>query len=124
MRARSLILPTAAAIAVAVIALALAPSRGSRAQTPTNTVGSGKAPRLAIANYAFAPPSLTVRVGTTIMVTNADSTAHTATARSGGFDTGTINPGHAARITVDKPGTYTYYCQFHAFMTGTIKVVR
>ena len=50
-------------------------------------------------------------------------TAHTATAMQGGFDCGTVAPGKTVSFTVRKPGTYSYYCQFHAFMTGTIKVL-
>ena len=56
--------------------------------------------------------------------TNHDQTAHTATSQQLGFDTGTINPGQSATVTLDKPGTYTYYCQFHPFMHGTIIVER
>jgi hypothetical protein len=36
--------------------------------------------------------------------------------------TGTINPGKSTTITLGRPGTYTYFCQFHAFMHGTITV--
>ena len=65
-----------------------------------------------------------MRAGTKVTVTNNDSTAHTATATSGAFDSGTVTPGKSISFTLDKPGVYHYYCQFHAFMTGTIKVVR
>jgi plastocyanin len=91
---------------------------GSSSKAP-----SGKA-HLTIANYAFAPSALTVKVGTAITVKNTDQTAHTATARSGAFDSGTLKPGQSTQFTLNKPGTYKFYCQFHAFMTGTIKVVR
>ena len=60
--------------------------------------------------------------GTTLTVTNADSDAHTLTADDGSFDTGTIDPGASATITLDQPGTYTYHCNFHQSMTGTITV--
>ena len=33
---------------------------------------------------------------------------------------GKINAGKGATVTPTKPGTYTYYCQFHAFMHGTV----
>jgi plastocyanin len=38
------------------------------------------------------------------------------------FDTGTIAPGKSATVTLRNPGTYTYYCQFHAFMHGAVVV--
>ncbi len=109
---------------VAIAALALGHGRGGSTRTPSIALEIGKTDRLTIANYAFAPPVLTVRAGTKITVKNTDSTAHTATARSGAFDTGTLKPGQSASFTLKKPGTYPYYCQFHAFMTGTIQVVK
>jgi plastocyanin len=75
-----------------------------------------------ISGYAYQPPKITVAPGTKITFTNRDQTAHTATSTKTGFDSGTIQPGKSAMITVSKPGTYTYYCQFHAFMHATITV--
>lgn len=89
-----------------------------------SSVVSGKTASLRISNYAFQPVTLTVRAGTKVTVSNSDQTAHTATARSGAFDSGTVNPGKSASFTVTKPGVYHYYCQFHAFMSGTIKVIK
>lgn len=80
------------------------------------------APRVRISNYAYQPVKLTVARGTKVTFTNHDQTAHTATSTKTGFDSGTINPGQSATIIVSKPGTYTYSCQFHAFMHGTITV--
>jgi plastocyanin len=122
-RVKTLILVTAAAIVIAVGALALGHTSGGSARAPAAGVSRGDAAHLTIANYAFAPAVLTVRVGATVTVTNTDSTAHTATAESGAFDSGTLKPGQSAHLTLSKPGTYTYLCQFHAFMKGTIKVV-
>jgi plastocyanin len=118
------------AIVVAVVAVAFGQGPMSMsmstatATAKTSAVVTGKSARLKISNYAFAPATLTVRVGTKITVTNSDQTAHTVTARSGAFDSGTVNPGQSKSFTVKKPGVYAYYCQFHAFMTGTIKVVK
>src|SRR5579875_3427381 len=123
-RIRSLILPAGAAVVVAAVALVLANSRGGSTAGPSPAVVTAGAAHLRIVNYAFVPKTLTVRAGTTITITNADSTAHTATANSGAFDSGTVKPGQSTRFTLGKPGTYSYFCQFHAFMTGTIKVIR
>ncbi len=94
----------------------------------TNASSAAEAPagtpvKLAIKNFAFKPPTITVAAGTKVTFTNEDKTAHTATSTANGaFDTGTINPGHSATVVLKKPGTYTYFCQFHAFMRGTVIV--
>ena len=76
-----------------------------------------------IVDFAYAPPDLTVAGGTTVKFSNEDSTAHTATSKQAGvFDSGTIKPGKSGEITLDKAGTYAYYCVFHPFMKGTITV--
>jgi plastocyanin len=134
MRLRSALLPGLAAVAVAVVGVACGhsspsmssmSSMSSKASASTaSTVVAGKTAKLKIANYSYAPVKMTVKVGTKITVTNVDSTAHTVTARSGAFDTGTVNPGRSKSFTVTKPGVYAYYCQFHAFMNGTLTVVR
>jgi len=75
-----------------------------------------------ISGYAYTPARLSVAPGTRITFINHDQTPHTATSTHSGFDTGSIRPGRSATITITKPGRYTYYCQFHAFMHGTITV--
>ena len=75
-----------------------------------------------IADFAFGPAEITIAVGGTVTWTNTDSQAHTATS-SGNFDTGSIDPDATASVTFDEPGTYTYICSFHPFMTATVTVV-
>ncbi len=123
MAPRSLLLPALAAVVVAVVGLTLGHSRPAAAARSTAVV-TGHATTLRISNYAYTPTTLTVRVGTKITVTNADATAHTVTAASGAFDSGTVGGGKSASFTVTKPGVYKYICQFHAFMNGTLEVVK
>lgn len=78
--------------------------------------------RVEIGNFSYHPPTITVQAGTKIAFTNSDQTDHTATATNGAFDTGTIGHGATRTLTFTKPGVYTYYCQFHAFMRGEIIV--
>ena len=75
-----------------------------------------------IADFAYTPVELTVDAGTTVSFRNRDSTAHTATADAGTFDTGTIEGGESGTLTLKQAGTYRYYCLFHPFMKGTITV--
>lgn len=124
MRVNSLIVPAGAAVTIAAVALALASHGNAASATRSPAAVAGKRAPVTIKNYAFAPQSLTVKVGTRLEWINRDSTAHTATADQGSLDTGTVNPGQSKTINFTHPGTYAYHCAFHAFMNGTITVVR
>jgi plastocyanin len=95
---------------------ATAPGGGSPAKPASG------AQTVDIKDFAFTPAELTVASGTTIVFPNEDKTPHTATAKTGAFDSGPIEPGSSGKVTLEKTGTFTYYCQFHPFMTGTITV--
>jgi plastocyanin len=109
--------PVLAASQLAAIAV-LATACGGN--TPRSTPSSS----VSIRDYAFVPATIVVTPGTKITFTNDDKTAHTATTVSTGFDTGTIMPGKRVTVTLQKPGSYAYVCQFHAFMRGTVIVRR
>ncbi len=70
----------------------------------------------------FTPSSLTVSVGDTVTWTNKHTMTHTATADNGTFDSGNLAPGETFSFTFDTAGTYTYKCNIHLSMTGTIIV--
>jgi plastocyanin len=125
MRLRSLLLPTAAAILVAVVALVVRqqPSVTAPVTRASTALQHGHV-TVAITNYAFVPKNIDVKVGTRVSWTNHDSTAHTSTADHAGFDTGTIKPNATRTVQLTHPGTFTYHCAFHAFMTATVTVKR
>jgi len=75
-----------------------------------------------IKDYVYRPSTLTMSAGTRVTFTNRDADAHTATAASPAFDTGTLKPGQSATVTLSARGTYSYICQFHPFMHGTLRV--
>jgi plastocyanin len=77
-----------------------------------------------ISNFAYSPATITVKVGTTVTFTDKESVEHTATSNTAGvFETGTLQNGQAVSIKLEKVGTFSYHCAFHAFMHGTIRVV-
>jgi plastocyanin len=122
---KAVLLPTAAALIVLVLALALGgtPVFSSTTSAQTSAVVTSSHTKVKIYMFAFEPSKLTVKAGTRITFTNYDMTAHTATALNESFDTGTIQPGQSRTIVIMKAGVYPFHCLFHAFMTGTIKVV-
>ena len=75
-----------------------------------------------IEGFAFSPAELTASVGDTITVTNNDGAPHTLTAEDGSFDTGRLNRGESAEITLNAAGTFPFKCAFHPAMRGTITV--
>ena len=80
-----------------------------------------KGASVTIKGFAFSPKTLKVTAGTKVKVTNKDGTTHTFTADKGAFDTGDIDGGKSATVTIRKPGTYAYHCNIHSSMHGTIK---
>jgi plastocyanin len=77
---------------------------------------------IAIANFAFAPANLSVRTGDTVTWTNTDDVSHTVTADNDAFDSGAFGHGANFQLTAGPPGAYTYFCQIHPFMKGTLTV--
>jgi len=75
-----------------------------------------------IADFSFGPPR-TVAGGAVIQVSNADAEAHTLTAEDGVFDTGSVDGGTVVSFTAPAvPGTYTFFCDIHPSMTGSLVV--
>jgi plastocyanin len=97
----------------------------SAASAPTTTMTAAAAAstdKVAIADFAFDPETITVDAGTKVTWANSDDAIHTATADDGSFDTGDLDKGDSKSITLEKPGTYAYFCRFHPFMKATVEV--
>lgn len=115
------------ALIVGVVIAAVSACGSSSSSSPTATSTGAGAGRIAVTiqNFAFSPPTVTVRFGTVVTWTNQDSTPHTATSDPGApgtFDTGNIGHTNTAHFTLQTPGTYAYHCSIHPFMKGTINV--
>ncbi len=111
-----LVVPVVALLAIGLTQL-LAPDEATSSAAPAG------ANAIAIKNFAFAPPTLTAAPGAKILISNNDSTTHTVTASDKSFDTGDVAGSAKATITAPtKPGTYSYICNIHQYMQGTLKV--
>jgi plastocyanin len=73
-----------------------------------------------MAGLAFAPGTLTVAKGSTVVFDNDDTAPHTVTARSGGVDSGVLDPGRQFSVTVTDG--FDYFCSIHPSMTAKIAV--
>jgi plastocyanin len=76
---------------------------------------------IVISGFAFSE-DITVPVGTTVIVRNDDGAGHTFTADDGAFDTGVIDGGGTAEVTLTEAGTFAFHCELHPSMSGTITV--
>jgi plastocyanin len=82
----------------------------------------GAAGAVRIADFAFAPGSLSAEAGQSVTWTNQDGTAHTVTADDGAFDSGNLAGGEEFSFAFDEAGTYAYHCNIHPRMKGTVTV--
>jgi plastocyanin len=97
-----------------------APSAAEGAQPAAAAAGGGGGGTVRMAGLAFAPGTLTVARGATVVFDNADTAPHTVTARSGGVDSGVIDPGRQFSLTVSDG--FDYFCSIHPSMTAKIAV--
>jgi plastocyanin len=97
----------------------------TRTPTPSATATPAPAARqvsATIQNIAFSPNPITVARGSTVTWTNLDGVAHTVTADDGSWGSGTLGHGATYSHVFTSPGSYTYHCAIHSFMTGTVMV--
>ncbi len=73
-------------------------------------------------NYQFGPQILRVKAGTAVTWTNEDVVPHDVKAADKSFESGNIPPFGIYTVTLDKPGTWQYFCAVHLGMRGTIVV--
>ena len=101
------------ALGIATISLSLGLGlRGANAQDTA----------VSIVDFAFQPASLSVTAGSTVTWTNSGAAPHTVTSDSGAFNSGTLQPGASFSHTFTTAGTFSYFCEIHPNMTGTITV--
>ena len=109
-------------VAVATAILGCGGGSGNDSSMSSSPTAATSGSKVTIADFDYAPPSVTVAAGSAVEFTNTDSTNHTATADDMSFDTGDLGEGKSGTVTLAKPGTYTYFCRFHPFMKGTVVV--
>jgi plastocyanin len=78
---------------------------------PTGTRGENE---IWLEYKLFVPQQLVVKAGTTVTFTNKDNANHSATNINGLFDSGKIKSEDSWSYTFDKPGTFSFYCNYHS----------
>ena len=115
---------------LAVMVLVVVAGCGGSAASPPATGGSTSVPAgsspapgdtaVTIANFAFSPAAVTVKVGETVTWTNNDSMAHTVTGAD--FDSGQLAPGATYTHKFTTAGSFDYKCTIHPSMTAKVTV--
>lgn len=82
-----------------------------------------EAAKVSIAQMRFDAPTVTITVGRTVTWTNTDGVAHTITSNDGSFGSEELSQGGTFSQIFNEPGTYSYHCQLHPTMRGTVVVV-
>ena len=108
------------AAGVISLLLAVAPEATPADEAAVNVAASPAAVR--ISNFAFAPATLSVTVGTTVTWTNADDDAHTAVEKDRKFKSAALDTDDTFSRTFAEPGEYQYFCSIHSYMVGKIVV--
>ena len=102
---------------------------GQEAKPPTSSAQgsvplSGEAP-VRIINFEFKPQKVVVKPGTKVTWTNGDTTIHDVkdTSPLATPQSKDMAKGDTFSITYAQPGSYSYICGIHQYMTGSVEVV-
>lgn len=90
---------------------------------PAPSGEAAKSEKVDIVEFTYQPDPVVVQAGGKVIWQNQDTAPHTATADDGSFDTGTIEKGKIGSETFKEAGTFTYFCEIHPTMKGTVEVV-
>jgi plastocyanin len=100
------------------------PGKGNaEANAPAPSGDAVRSAKVSIVEFAYDPDPVTIEEGGKVTWVNRDAAPHTATADDGSFETGTIEQDKLKSESFKDPGTYTYFCQIHPDMHGTVEVV-
>ncbi len=109
--------------ATPIASAAGAPSTASpAAASAAASAPAAGAVAVAIKGFAFNPQTVQAKVGETITWTNQDSIAHTVTLDDKSVDSGIVAPSATFSHAFTQAGTFTYHCEIHKQITGTITV--
>jgi len=78
--------------------------------------------KVSIEDFYFEPADAAIQPGDTIMWVNEGNTPHTVTSDDGRFDSEVLNPGESFMFTFPESGTFSYHCEIHPSMTGSVSV--
>jgi plastocyanin len=122
--APSVATPAASSAAPAASSAAPAASSAAPASAPGASTSAAAAggDAVTIANFAFAPKTISLKTGATVTWTNTDGTAHTVTFDDGSESSQHLQQNQTFQRTFTAAGSFTYHCSIHPTMTATVTV--
>ena len=75
-----------------------------------------------MAGARFTPATIPIHAGGTVRWFNDDAMPHTVTATDRAWDSGYLASGGSFERRFDHPGSYSYVCLYHSWMTGRVVV--
>jgi plastocyanin len=78
--------------------------------------------KVKIIDFAFQPSTITVPRGTMVGWKNLGTVSHTTTSDDGRWNSGPLMPGQIFGVRFRVAGSYSYHCEIHPSMTGTVVV--
>jgi plastocyanin len=118
-------LSAAALVAAAVALVGCGGGNGDKeGKPPAGGPLSGEAP-VRIINFEFKPQKVVVKPGTKVTWSNDDTNIHDIkdTSPLATPVSPEMSKGDTFSITYGQPGTYSYVCGIHPYMTGSVEVV-
>ena len=120
-------IPGATPIATVAASPAASPTALDSCATPDAgtpaTSGDASVVTVEIKDFAYNPDPIEVAVGGTVTWANQDAAPHTATGvDKANLQSGRLDQGASHSQSFATAGEYSYFCEYHANMTGTIVV--
>jgi plastocyanin len=111
------------AVIIAGLILLVSIHACSKSSTTQQPPAGGNTKTINISGMAF-PASTTVTKGTSVTWFNADAFAHTVTSDDGtSFNSGNLAGKDSFKYVANTVGTFTYHCNIHVGMTGSLTVM-
>jgi plastocyanin len=106
-----------ACVALVVSLVVFAPAAGAGEDHVTGTTPRV---RVRIVDNRFRPASISIERGTIVKWVNRGDNTHTTTSDS--WNSGNLSPGESFKKKFRRRGTFSYHCNIHPSMLGTITV--
>lgn len=116
----------AAALAAAILMAGCGGDDSSGGSSGASSTEPKPTETITISDFLYKPDPATLRVGQKVAVVNEDDAPHTVTdkAEKRAFDSGTIKGEASGSVTFSEAGKFTYFCEFHPTMRGTVTVLK